>query len=54
MKHLQRYNKMYAAIAVAGLFAGLNHFGLSEESTLGEVVQVVLIAAGVYAVPNKH
>lgn len=54
MTNIQRYNKAIIAIIIGVVFTVLNQYGITEQSTLMEVVTTLLVAAGVYVVPNRE
>lgn len=52
---MTRYNKLWAALAIAGVFVAMKYFHLEPAGVDQLVVQVVqgaLTAWGVYQVPN--
>lgn len=51
--NVQRYNKAIAAVVIAAVFAALNQVGLNEQSSLMELVEVIVVGLGVYSVPNR-
>jgi FtsH-binding integral membrane protein len=53
MEDIQKYNKALIAAIVGGVFIALSHFGVTENTTLGEVAQMVIATLAVYMVPNK-
>jgi hypothetical protein len=52
-ENMQKYNKAIVAAVVGVVFVVLNQYGLTEQSTLKEVVEVILTALSVYTIPNR-
>lgn len=51
---VQKYNKAIVAVVIAAVFAALKQFGLTEESTIMQLAEVITVGLGVYTVPNKR
>lgn len=51
---MQKYNKTTVAIVLGVIFVVLNQIGITEQSTVAELLQAIAIAVSVYAVPNKN
>ena len=50
---MQHYNKAIVAAGLGIVFVILSQFGVTEQTTLYEALEMLLVAGMVYFVPNK-
>lgn len=50
---MQKYNKAIIALILGVAFTVLKEYGITEDTTLYSALETLLVAGGVYLIPNK-